>query len=477
MITLRIDPTAKHTISPYLYMQFMEPLGVADPSIDAAWNYQENQWFPCVIDTVRQLAPTMVRFGGTMIDHYHWKEAVGPNRIPMINHCWGGIFSNRVGTHEVIDFCRQVNAEPLILVNMESDGFRIFSHPKNDGLRLGTAEEAAEWVRYCNDPEDALRREHGVADPYNVRYWQIGNETSYRICGQTGFDADGCYDVTSRFAEAMRKADPNITLIGWGDQDRDGNSWMPKMSKLENVEMLAFHHHFNSGLPDSPLHGTAYRDDIDLTWHHLMNAYRSLDEHIRQLRADCGTKRLAMTEGHFALPGRNRNEVLSSWGAGVAYARCLNVIMRHSDVLDIATMADFFGTVWQVNAVMLPAQLHLPTRVTKRPYLQPVGAVMSLFAHHQGTHALDCTYEGSIDAVASRTGNTVYLHIANTDMHNSRQICLDIGKTGRMYVIAADPRTEITPDHTDVFPVQEQTINPAAFTLPPAAVAAVEIEI
>ena len=399
MISLHIDPKEKHAISPYLYMQFMEPLGTADSSMDAAWYFEENDWIPCVIDKVRELAPTMVRFGGTMIDYYHWKEAVGPTRTPMVNHCWGGVYHNRMGTKEIIDFCRQVNAEPLFVVNMESDGFQNWARPKNDGLRLGTAEEAAAWVSYCNDPADALRREHGEEMPYNVKYWQIGNETSYKIRGQAGFDVNACYDVTARFAEAMRKADPNVKLLAWADDGFDGTNWMKTMHRLDNVEIMAFHHHFDSGLPNSPLRGTKYREDIDLTWEHLMHAHKSLDEHIRRLRADCGGKRMAMTEGHFGLPGRNRCEVLFSWGAGVAYARCLNVIMRHSDVIDIATMADFFGNLWQVNALMIPA----PVPFYGMPYLQPVGAVMSLFCRHQGEKALDCTYTGSVDAVASRT--------------------------------------------------------------------------
>ena len=247
MIRLNVDKKEKHTISPYLYMQFMEPLGTADASIDAAWDFAENDWIPSVIDKVRELSPTMVRFGGTMIDYYHWKEAVGPNRIPMINHCWGGIYHNLVGTHEVIDFCRKVDAEPLIVVNMESDGFKNWSHPKNDGVRLGTAEEAAEWVSYCNDPSNALRLAHGVSDPYSIKYWQIGNETSYKIRGQLGFDVDGCYDATCRFAETMRKADENITLIGWGDCDfKWETNWMRKMNKVDGVDMLAFHHHLGT---------------------------------------------------------------------------------------------------------------------------------------------------------------------------------------------------------------------------------------
>ena len=138
MITLKITPEEKHEISPYLYMQFMEPLGICDSSVDAAWDYVEEKWHQSVIDKVNELAPTMVRFGGCLASYYHWKEAIGKyeNRIPMVNYLWGGIYSNHVGTHEVIDFCRKVNAEPLLVVNMESDGRMHWAHPKTERTAL-----------------------------------------------------------------------------------------------------------------------------------------------------------------------------------------------------------------------------------------------------------------------------------------------------------------------------------------------------
>lgn len=480
MINLKINPTKKHEISPYLYMQFMEPLGVADSSVDAAWDFVENRWEPEVIEKTKELAPTMVRFGGCFASYYHWREGVGPrkSRVPMINYHWGGIYHNQVGTHEVIDFCRQVGAEPLLVVNMESEGLKMWQQPKNDTLRMGTAEEAAAWVDYCNNPDNPERIANGEKTPFGVKYWQVGNETSYGASDKRGFNVDECYEVTSRFAEKMRKTDPSIKLIGWADAGLKGKeNWCEKMSKIDTLDMLAFHHHFNSGLPDSPLCETKYRDNYEDNWPHLMNAYKSLDEHIKVMRRDAGSRRLAITEGHFSLPGRNRNEVLSSWGAGVAYARCLNTIMRHSDVVDIATMADFFGNVWQVNALMIPA----PLRVGKKCYLQPVGSVMSLFGRHQGKYMLDCEYTGSIDAVTSVTEDKIYIHVANTDMKYAQQIKLDLGEKtivkAEMFYITENPATEITPGNRDVFAVKMQEIQGDVVTLPPAAVAAIEVTV
>ena len=488
MITVKIDPKKKHRISPYLYMQFMEPLSVTDTSVDAAWDFCKRDWFPSVVDKVRDLSPTMIRFGGCFASYYHWKEAIGKyeDRKPMVNYAWSGIYQNHVGTHEIVDFCRRVGAEPFLVANMESEGMKHWAYPEGDIPRLGTAEEAAEWVDYCNNPNNAHRIDNGIETPYNVKYWQVGNETSYGAFTynghyERGFTCDECYETTARFAEKMKKKDPTITLIGWGDLERtrgsrSGEPWAKKMNALNDIDLLAFHHHFDSGLDNSPLRGTDYRHDAENTWMHLMNAYKSLQSTIDLMRSCCGGKRLAMTEGHFALPGRNRNEVLSSWGAGVAYARCLNVIMRNSDILDIATMADFFGNVWQVNALMIPTPIW-----QGKPYLQPVGVVMKLFGKNQGEYALDISYSGSVDAVGSVTGNVYYVHIANTDMNASQEIELDLGglkiESATMHYVAQKPTVEITPSSLDVFDERRLDLKSNKVTLPPAAVAAIEIKV
>ena len=276
----------------------------------------------------------------------------------------------------------------------------------------------------------------------------------------------------------MRHADPDLRLIAWADTHRHtGEEWASVMREVDGIDLLAFHHHFDSGLPDSPLFGTDYRLDFEKTWIHLMHAHHSLQTHIDRLRAVCNGKHLAMTEGHFTLPGRNRNEVLSTWAAGVAYARCHNVLMRNSDLLDIATLADFFGNVWQCNAVMLPTPL---SNRGNHPYLQPVAAVMALFGRHQGKFALTLSCDADVDAVASRTGNTVYLHLVNTDMHSARQLKLDVGRpiAGiKAEIIAADPQTEITMVNPDVFTSRTLQLTGDTLTLPPAAVAAVEISL
>ena len=67
---LRVDPTPIHELSPYLYMQFMEPLGATDGSVEAAWDHLGQRWRPDVVEATRELAPTLLRWGGIFTDYY-----------------------------------------------------------------------------------------------------------------------------------------------------------------------------------------------------------------------------------------------------------------------------------------------------------------------------------------------------------------------------------------------------------------------
>ncbi len=467
---ISIPSEKKWRISPYLNMQFMEPLSVTDSSVDAGWDYLHGRWHDDLIAIVRDLAPGMVRWGGCFASYYHWYEGVGPSRRPMLNLCWDGVYSNAVGTKEVVDFCRLVNAEPLMVMNMESDGRMKWAYPENGDVRLGTAEEAAGWIRYCNDPDDKLRRSHDPRGPYNIRWWQIGNETSY---DKNGYSLKEAISSTLRFANAAHEADPSVNLIAWGD-----SGWAKDMCEAvgDRISHIAFHCHYGSALEGSPLSDTEYRRDPAKTWEHILSASSILDDAIRGMKEQVRPygKRLAMTEGHFTLRGRNRCDVLSTWMAGAAYARNHNVIMRGSDMLDIATMADFFGSRWQVNAVMLPTP-----RRSGRPYLQPVGQVMRLFGRYCGEHYLGSHVTPEADIVITATGDTVYLHAVNLNMYSSVEIEIDapVGVMKVREIAPEDPMTEITPQNSGCFDPVEKTVTGNKYILPAAGIAAAEFKL
>ena len=247
----------------------------------------------------------------------------------------------------------------------------------------------------------------------------------------------------------------------------------------EHLDYIAFHHMFNPDrdLPDSPLKGIDYRKDPAWTWERLMNAHKVHDAAIRAVREeveDLGIP-LAMTECHFALPGRNRCEVLSTWAAGVANARMLNVHERHGDRLTVATLADFCGTRWQVNAVMIPVP-------RGQSYMMPVALVMSLYRHHTGEKAVKVVEApDDLDVTASRTGDRLFLHVINTHRRREITATLDVAgrpiDSGRVFTLVADPEAEIIETEPEVVALKEADL-PAdgRITFPAASVSAVEVD-
>ncbi len=472
--TISIDPDPVFDLSPALYMQFMEPLGATDGSVAFAWDDRRHNWKREVIRLTRELAPSMIRWGGCFSSYYRWQEGVGPRtqRTPMVNLLWGGHESNQVGTVEFVDFCQKVQADPLMCVNFESDGRERWMKDPFGRSRTAGPDEAAAWVSYCNDPENALRKGHAQTEPCRIPYWQIGNETSY---DPNGFAVETAATKTVEFAHAMRQSDPSIKLIGWGD-----NGWAPRMIEVagEHLQYIAFHHMYNPGSArDSVLRGTEYRKDPDHTWAELMDAWRPHAAKIARIREETDGLGipLALTECHFALDGPNRCHVLSSWAAGVALARLLNVHTRNGDVLKIATAADFCGNTWQVNALMIG---------DRQPgHLMPVARVMQLYRAHVGQQAVTVTTAPSdLDVTASRTADTVYLHVVNTHRTRSVKAQFDIQKmqiaSSAGFEIAADPSFEVWGEVRDGIAPREVTMSTDnGHTFPPASVSAIEIKV
>ncbi len=273
----------------------------------------------------------------------------------------------------------------------------------------------------------------------------------------------------------MRQADSTIDLIGWGD-----SGWAPRMIEIagEHLQYVAFHHMYNPGrFRNSVLKGTEYRKAPDQTWDELMNAWRPHAAKIRRMREDTDHLGipLAMTECHFALNGPNRCHVLSSWAAGVAMARLLNLHTRNGDALKIATAADFCGNVWQVNALMIPDR--------QRAYLMPVARVMQLYRAHVGQQAVTVSHTpDALDVTASRTDDTVYLHVVNTRRTRSAPARFAIKnmkiEAAAVFQIAADPEFEVWSEPRDVIaPRRVEIDSPLHYTFPPASVSAVELKV
>ncbi|MEM2433270.1 MAG: alpha-L-arabinofuranosidase C-terminal domain-containing protein [Candidatus Bathyarchaeia archaeon] len=188
-----------------------------------------------VLEAAREIRPPVVRWpGGNFASGYNWTDGVGPrNKRPIrSNPAWGGIETNEFGTDEFIGWCRLVGAEPYIVVNVGS----------------GTPELAAAWVEYCNGDANTtygrLRAENGHPEPYNVKYWGIGNEM-YGWWQIGHMNATEYSKAVIEFAEAMKSVDPSIKLIavGWYGAYGEPELWNRKVLQVAGkyIDYLSLH--------------------------------------------------------------------------------------------------------------------------------------------------------------------------------------------------------------------------------------------
>ena len=219
----------------------------------------------------------------------------------MRNYVWGGKETNRVGTHEFVDFCRRVGAAPLYCVNFLSDGeARYRTTP--EGNRSGDAREAADWVSYANDPDNRERKANGAAEPLNIKLWQIGNETSY---GTATFSRDESIAHTIEFAKAMKERDRSIRLIGWGDRSRGSGLWAGDLLKQagEYLDMVAIHMMGQSPKrPDTVLKGLRYEKDPERAWAELLELSNVVEKRVSELEEAIAAVRVEHRNRHHRRP-------------------------------------------------------------------------------------------------------------------------------------------------------------------------------
>ncbi len=174
------------TIAPEVYGHFTEHLGsvIYDGIYVGEGSKIPNQHGlrTALIEKMKAIHAPMVRWpGGCFADSYDWRDGIGPkDKRPRRTNFWTDAFpeaerkknipqvyeSNEFGTDDFVRFCKLSGAEPYIAGNVRSLTPLDFDH----------------WVEYCNSPRGTttlaeVRAAAGEAEPYNVRYWGVGNES------------------------------------------------------------------------------------------------------------------------------------------------------------------------------------------------------------------------------------------------------------------------------------------------------------
>ena len=260
-VSIEIKATeGKNRIPKEIYGQFAEHLGTC--IYGGVW-VGENSPIPNtkgyrndVLEALRELKVPVVRWpGGCFADEYHWKDGIGPKseRPKMINTHWGGtIEDNSFGTHEFLNFCELLGAEPYV----------------NGNVGSGTVEEMEQWVEYMTSNDDSpmanLRRKNGRNEAWKVKYFGVGNESWG--CGGN-MRPEYYSDLYRRYATYCRNYSGNrLYKIACGASDYDYD-WTKVLMDQVGGRMQGLSLHYYTVLGWSGSKGSATRfNEEDYYW-------------------------------------------------------------------------------------------------------------------------------------------------------------------------------------------------------------------
>lgn len=221
------------------------------------------------VEYLKALGIPVLRWpGGCFADDYHWRDGIGPaeQRPKRVNIHWGGyVEDNSFGTHEFIGLCRLIGAQPYLAGNVGS----------------GTPAELRNWIEYCNMPSGSTladeRAKNGSPEPFEVKYWGIGNE-SWGCGGWMKPEIYGDhYRQFSVYVREFGKTKP--FLIASGPNGNDARWSRGFMDELQGGVPDGIAMHYYEGGRDEPTKFTGQHMDDQ------MAIFRRVEEGIIQQRA------------------------------------------------------------------------------------------------------------------------------------------------------------------------------------------------
>ncbi len=223
-------------IDPNIYGSFIEHTGkcvydgVYNPE---AKNADENGFNKDVIEAYKEMKLPIVRYpGGSYVATWDWRESIGPKseRKTMYNLPWHEIEPNTFGIGEAVKWARKVGCEIMMCLNISTMSLL-------DNLRL---------LEYCNFPKGTyysdLRRSHGYEEPFNIKYWSMGNEPDgwWQINLET---EDEYARISAETAKAFKFFDPELKIIACSGLGDKGYKWTKTTLKkgYKHYDFISMH--------------------------------------------------------------------------------------------------------------------------------------------------------------------------------------------------------------------------------------------
>ena len=337
------------------------------------WNGHENGMRKDLAQALADMKPGIFRFPGgcivegvTLENRYSWKNSVGPveNR-PINKNRWESTFTYRyypdyfqsygLGFYEFFLLSEEIGSEPLPVLNVGMacqyqnwDDESAHAEATEEGLRE-YIDDCLDLIEFANGATSTkwgkLRADMGHPAPFNMKFLGIGNE-------QWG---DFYFRRVKIVADAVRRAHPEIKIIGTSGPDSEGRNFEIGWEAMKRQKADLVDEHF-------------YRP---INW--FKNEWNRYDKYDRK-----GPKVFA---GEYAC--HDRGKKWNHAGASIYEAAFITGIERNADVVHMATYAPLFSHVdgWQWRPDMIWFD-NLRVACSASYWVQ------ALFAQNKGTHVL-----------------------------------------------------------------------------------------
>jgi len=390
------------------------------------------------LELLKELDAPMYRWpGGNFVSGYDWRDGIGDRdrRPPRKNPAWTGVEHNDFGFNEFVRFCRLLETEPLVTVNT---GF-------------GDAYSAAAQLEYSNGSANthmgALRAKNGEPEPFNIRYWCIGNEMFGNW--QLGhMKLEHYVQKHNWVVDKMREVDPDIIPIASGN----AGSWSEGLLKncSNHIDLMAEHFYC--------------REKSSLTEHasQIANNIKQKVQFHQQLRQKLDSLkgkdiRIAMTEWNYwygpYLFGELGTRYFHKDALGIA--KGLHEYFRHSDIIFLANYAQTVNVIGCIKTTKTDAAF------------ETTGLALKLYRNHFGTVPVTVTGDAyPLDVAAAWASDRKALTVAivnPTEQEYKLPVDLEgarLSGRGRLWLIAnEDPKAYNEPGKEPRVKIVEKAID------------------
>ena len=485
-------------IHPNIYGHFSEHIGGV--FYDGLWVGPDSRienirgFRKAAVESFRKICPPVLRWpGGCFAETYDWRDGIGPRESrPRRVNWWyyqdGRVEPNQVGTHEFMDFCRMVGAEPYFAANMTSV----------------TPLHIRDWIEYCNFPTGSTtladeRAANGAEEPFGVRFWGIGNE-NWGGGGQ--MSPEMCAREYIRFTTIQRSLgakDLRFIMCGANGADfewtrRLMKEWSARRWHEVDTYGMSVHYYTNALSGSDELHF-----DRDGWYDELFRAaymQRVIEGHRAAMDEFDPERRIKLVvdewgnwhrDGSGPSGGYNLFEQQSTMRDAAVAALTLNIFNNHCDTVEMANVAQLCNNL---HSLFLASGEHFIET--------PNYHVFDLYKTHQGGKQVNLIVEdetlersgfepmNALSASASIQDGVVTITMANLNLEQSKRVSFGaIGGTfagaGTLRILAhEDPNMVNSFENPHAVEPTERTLTigeGAEIDLPAASVAALTVKL